>query len=135
MASRIPTEEAELAVARLEAMLPDVRACALTESGVVIASDGGTAGWQEPIRDLWAAAGDDAESVHVATADGEVFGHRLGGLGLVAVSERFTLASLVLTDMRAILRDLKRHGSVTATGARTTEDEFVPGSHPDQSLR
>ncbi len=53
------------------------------------------------------AAGDQAAShVHVATEDGEAFAVRHEGLVMVAVAERFTLASLMIFDMRAVLRDL-----------------------------
>ena len=52
------------------------------------------------------AGGDRAESVHVGTEDGEVFAVRHGELAMVAVSERFTLASLMLFDMRMALREL-----------------------------
>jgi hypothetical protein len=47
-----------------------------------------------------------ADSLHVATEDGEVFAVRHGDLTMVAVSERFALASLMLFDIRTVLRDL-----------------------------
>jgi hypothetical protein len=47
----------------------------------------------------------------VATEDGEAFAVRLEELAMVAVTERFTLASLVIFDMRAVLRDLVRKES------------------------
>ena len=42
----------------------------------------------------------------MATEDGEAFAVRDGDLAMVAVTERFTLASLMLFDMRTVLRDL-----------------------------
>ena len=55
------------------------------------------------------AAGDEpASHVHVATEDGEAFAVRHEGLVMVTVAERFTLASLMIFDMRAVLRDLAR---------------------------
>src|SRR5918994_1903825 len=52
-------------------------------------------------------AGDEAaEHVHVGTEDGEVFAVRHRGLAMVAVSERFTLGSLMIFDMRTTLREL-----------------------------
>ena len=55
------------------------------------------------------AAGDEpAGHVHVATEDGEAFAVRHEGCAMVAVTERFTLASLMIFDMRAVLRDLVR---------------------------
>ena len=47
-----------------------------------------------------------ATQAHVATEEGEVFAVREGGLAMIAVAERFTLASLMLFDMRTVLRDL-----------------------------
>jgi hypothetical protein len=44
----------------------------------------------------------------VATEDGEAFAVRHEDLAMVAVAERFTLASLMIFDMRAVLRDLVR---------------------------
>jgi hypothetical protein len=43
----------------------------------------------------------------VATGEGEVFAVRDDELAVVAVTERFVLASLTIFDMRAVLRDLK----------------------------
>ena len=55
------------------------------------------------------AAGDEpATHAHVATEDGEAFVLRHEALAMVAVAERFTLASLMFFDMRAVLRDLIR---------------------------
>ena len=42
----------------------------------------------------------------MGTEDGEAFGVRHGDLAMVAVADRFTLASLMIFDMRAVLRDL-----------------------------
>ena len=44
----------------------------------------------------------------MATEEGEVFAVRHEGLGAVAVADRFTLASLMIFDMRAVLRDLAK---------------------------
>ena len=46
------------------------------------------------------------EQIHIATEQGEVFAVRAGGFVAVAVAERFALASLMLFDMRAVLREL-----------------------------
>lgn len=51
------------------------------------------------------AAGETATHAHVATGEGEAFVVRLGTLAMVAVTGRFTLASLVLADMRTTLRE------------------------------
>ena len=58
------------------------------------------------LRAADAAADEPAGHVHVATEDGEAFAVRHEGLAMVAVAERFTLASLMIFDMRAVLRDL-----------------------------
>ena len=64
-----------------------------------------------------AAAGGTASHAHVATEDGEAYAVRLAGLAMVAVTDRFTLASLVLADMRAALRELAGAGSADVAEA------------------
>jgi hypothetical protein len=91
-------------------MSPDLRGCAVLDAeGNELASSGG-AGWVEAGSAFLAAAdsadGEPVTQVHVATEGGEAFAVRESGLAMVAVAERFTLASLVLFDMRTILRDL-----------------------------
>lgn len=112
-------EAAEAAVARLTEMSPDLRGCAVLDpEGRALAASGDPESWASAGADLMAAAdaaGDQAASqVHVATEDGEAFAVRHEGLVMVAVAERFTLASLMIFDMRAVLRDLARG---TADGA------------------
>ena len=51
--------------------------------------------------------------MHVGTEDGEVFAVRLGDYAAIAVAERFALTSLVLSDMRAVLRDLAAEPGVS----------------------
>jgi hypothetical protein len=60
-----------------------------------------------------AAGAEPVAHAHVATGDGEAFCVREAGLVAVAVAERFTLASLMLFDMRTALRELaaQRAGS------------------------
>lgn len=102
--------DAELAVARMGEMSPDLRGCAVLDAaGEALASSGGT-GWARAGKAFLAAAdaagGEPASQAHVATEDGEAFAVREGGLAMVAVAERFVLASLMLFDMRTVLRDL-----------------------------
>jgi hypothetical protein len=104
-------EEAERAVLRLQEMAADLRGCAVLDpEGRVLAATGNAANWERAAAELLAAAdaarGEPAEHVHVATEDGEVFAVRHRGLALVAVAERFTLASLMVFDMRTVLREL-----------------------------
>jgi hypothetical protein len=107
---------AQAAVARLGEMSPDLRGCAILDSGgrALAASDQperwGSAG-AALLAAADAAGGEPATHVHVGTEDGEAFAVRHEGLAMVAVAERFTLASLMIFDMRAVLRDLAREAA------------------------
>jgi hypothetical protein len=112
-AERVDPEAAEAAVGRLREMAADLRGCALLgRDGQVLAATGDRDRWGAAATDLLAAADEAGEEpashVHVATEDGEAFAVREGGLAMVAVTERFTLASLMIFDMRAVLRGLVR---------------------------
>src|SRR4051812_44494138 len=103
------------AIAYLEEISPELRGCAiLSEHGEVLAASGEAERWGDPGRELTAAAdaagGEPVAHAHVATGDGEAFCVREGGLTAVAVTERFTLASLMLFDMRIALRQLVAEG-------------------------
>jgi predicted regulator of Ras-like GTPase activity (Roadblock/LC7/MglB family) len=105
-----PTEAA-VALARLEAMSGDVRgAVILGPEGAALAASGDSERWTEAARAMLAAAdaaaGEPVSHAHVGTEDGEAFAVRQGGFALVAAAERFTLASLVFADMRAVLREV-----------------------------
>jgi hypothetical protein len=102
---------AQAAVARMSEMSPDLRGCAILDAdGRALGATGDPERWESAgtaLLDAADAAGDQtATHVHVATEDGEAFGLRHGGMAMVAVAERFTLASLMIFDMRAVLRDL-----------------------------
>jgi hypothetical protein len=111
-AERVSSEAAETAVARLREMSADLRGCAVLADARVLAATGDPDRWGAPAADLLAAAdeaGDEpASHLHVATEDGEAFAVREADLTMVAVTERFTLASLMIFDMRAVLRGLAR---------------------------
>jgi predicted regulator of Ras-like GTPase activity (Roadblock/LC7/MglB family) len=116
-ASAAPTQasEAERALGYLREMSPDLRGAAiLAGDGSVLASSGEAAAWGEAARELLrvadAAGGEPVEQVHVGTEEGEVFAVRSEALAAVAVTDRFTLASLMLFDLRTVLRDLARAG-------------------------
>jgi predicted regulator of Ras-like GTPase activity (Roadblock/LC7/MglB family) len=106
------SESAEAALAFLTEMSPDLRGAAvLGPEGEILAATGEEPErWGEDAAALFAAA--DAaeetpvEQVHIATEQGEVFAIRHQGLAAVAVTERFALASLLLFDMRSMLREL-----------------------------
>ena len=112
-AERVTAEAAEAAVGRLREMSADLRGCAvLGPDRQVLAATGDRDRWAPAAGDLLDAAdeagGEPASHLHVATEEGEVFAVREEGLAIVAVAERFTLASLMIFDMRAVLRDLAR---------------------------
>src|SRR3954452_23470298 len=107
-------EAAEAALAFLAEMSPDLRGAAvLGPEGEVLAATGEEPErWGEDAAALFAAAdaaeGVPVEQVHVATEQGEVFAIRNQGLAAVSVTERFALASLMLFDMRSMLRELDK---------------------------
>jgi hypothetical protein len=109
-----PTQtQAELAAARFRSLSDEIRGCAILGPHGILAATGERDAWAGPAAELLAAAdaaagSGGASQAHVATEEGEAYAVRLAGLAMVAVTDRFTLASLVLADMRATLRDLAR---------------------------
>lgn len=104
-------DAAEAALAFLTEMSPDLRGAAILDSaGTTLAATGEPGPWREDAAALFEVAdragAEPVEQVHVATEQGEVFALRHAGLAAVAVTERFALASLMLFDLRAVLRDL-----------------------------
>lgn len=112
-------DAAAAALAYLTEMSPDLRGGAiLTSAGAVLAASDEPGRWREDAAALLAVAdgagGEPVEQLHIATEQGEVFALRHAGLIAVAVTERFALASLLLFDMRAALRDLAAGGNGAA---------------------
>ena len=113
-AQRVPGDSAaEAAIARLAEMSPDLRGCAILDGqGRTLAASGDPERWAWAGGALLAAADaartEPATHVHVATEEGEAFAVRHEGLAMVSVADRFTLSSLMIFDMRAVLRDLTR---------------------------
>jgi hypothetical protein len=111
---RAPSQsQAELAAARFRGLSDEIRGCAILGPQGVLAATGERDTWAGPAAELLGAAdaaagGSGASHAHVATEEGEAYAVRVAGLAMVAVTDRFTLASLVLADMRATLRDLAR---------------------------
>jgi hypothetical protein len=107
-------ESAEAALEFLGEMSPDLRGAAiLGPAGEVLAVTGEEPErWGEDASVLFAAAdgaeGTPVEQVHIATEQGEVFAIRNAGLTAIAVTDRFALASLMLFDLRSMLRELAR---------------------------
>ena len=107
--------DAARAVSYLEEISNELRGCAiLSERGEVLAASGDLEEWGEAGRELIAAAdsagGQPVAQAHVATGDGEAFCVREGPYVAVAVSERFTLSSLMIFDIRNALRRIGRPG-------------------------
>jgi hypothetical protein len=110
-----PANPADRATAYLREISPEMRGCAiLSASGELLSSWPEDGGWGaaavELVEAADAAGSEPASHAHIATGDGEVFMVRHGGLVAVAVTERLVLASLVLFDLRAALRDLAGGG-------------------------
>jgi predicted regulator of Ras-like GTPase activity (Roadblock/LC7/MglB family) len=106
---------ARRAVEFLMEISPDLRGTAvLGPDGSLLAASNGSKHWAEDAAALLAAAdaagSEPVEQVHIGTEQGEVFAIRHEGLAAVAVTDRFALASLMLFDMRALLRDLAGGG-------------------------
>jgi hypothetical protein len=106
----ISGDAAEGALAYLTEMSPDLRGAAiLTGGGAILAASGDANRWHEDVATLFEVAdrsGEPVQQVHIGTEQGEVFALRHAGLAVVAVTDRFALASLTFFDMRALLRDL-----------------------------
>jgi hypothetical protein len=105
--------DAEAALARLQGFSAAIRGAAIVDdAGEVLAATGPAERWAGPARELLAAAdsaaGEPVLQAHVGTEDGEAFAVRQDGLAAVAVAERFVLASLMTSDLRAALRALAR---------------------------
>ena len=108
--------DAGSAVEYLEEVSNELRGCAIfSDDGEVLAASGDAAAWGEAGRELIAAAdaaeGEPVSHAHVATGDGEAFCVREGGYVAVAVTDRFTLASLMIFDTRIVLQRLAEAGS------------------------
>ena len=106
---------AAAALAFLTEMSPDLRGGAiLAGDGTVLAASDQPGRWREDAATLFeiadAAGAEPVEQVHIATEQGEVFALRAHGFAAVVVADRFALASLLLFDMRATLRDLALAG-------------------------
>jgi predicted regulator of Ras-like GTPase activity (Roadblock/LC7/MglB family) len=114
----VSADSAQRAVEFLIEISPDLRGAAIVGGdGSVLAASSDPGRWGEDAAALFEAA--DAagpgpvEQVHIGTEQGEVFALRHAGLTAVAVTDRFALASLMLFDMRALLRDLAAGGDGT----------------------
>lgn len=103
------------AVAWLCDNVPEVRGAALLDGGGdVLAATGEAGRWAGPVAALLEGAEEpgrpEPEQVHVGTEDGEVIAVREAGFVMVAVTDRFPLASLVAFDMRRLIGGLASTG-------------------------
>lgn len=108
-------DAARRGIAYLNELQPQLRSAAvLAPDGGSIEASGDPSGWDAPARRLLDAAGlregEEDWQLHVATTQGEVFGVRAGGAVMLAVTERFVLASLLLHDLRMVIRDMLGEG-------------------------
>jgi hypothetical protein len=106
-------EAAERALARLTELAVDLRAAAILESdGTMLATTGPGDEWAEQSHLLIGAARDAVGGVidrlHVGTTEGEIFAVPEHERWCVAITERFTLASLLIFDLRVVLREMAR---------------------------
>jgi len=111
----VSPEAARGALAFLTEMSPDLRGAAILDrDGAVLAASSQPERWREDAATLLGVADSAGEEpvdrLHIATEQGEVFAVRHAGLAVVAVTDRFALASLLLFDMRSLLRDLADGG-------------------------
>lgn len=114
--------DAALAAERFAELSPAIRGCVILGAGDrSLGASGDRKAWAEAALQLLKsadrAAGGRCSQAHVATEEGETYAVRLGELAMVAVTDRFTLASLVHSDLRSTLRDLER-GVATVPGIR-----------------
>jgi len=121
-APSIPPSAAARAIAYLAELQPDLVGAAIVDSrGTVVAATEGEPGeWQAPVDRLLAAA-DEGEAgkaveLHIADPGGEVFAVREAGAALIAIAERFVLASLLAFDMRTVLRGMVADRGGSAAG-------------------
>ncbi len=109
MSATAATDAAAAAVEQLGAGA-GIRACAVLDPGGELLAASADNDWAAQARRIWEAAADPARPapvhVHVATDGGEVFVVRGGSGTIIAVADRFALASLMLCDLRAALRGL-----------------------------
>ena len=103
--------QAALALARLRELSVDMRGGAFfAPSGELMASTGDDTVWAEfgTALVLAAEAADPREfsQLHVGGEAGEVFLVRYEGYAIIVTAERYTLASLFASDLRATLHDL-----------------------------
>ncbi|CAN5572636.1 hypothetical protein BH10ACT11_BH10ACT11_16770 [soil metagenome] len=127
--------DAAVAVKRFSLLSAETRGCAILGPGDrSLAATGERKVWADAGSHLLEAADRAARGrctqAHVATEEGEAYAVRLGDLAMVAVTDRFTLASLVLADMRSTLRDLANVAGVAQQPTGAPTGPIAPSSPP-----
>jgi predicted regulator of Ras-like GTPase activity (Roadblock/LC7/MglB family) len=88
-----------------------LRACALLRSDGSVLAETADVAWAGAVAELWSAAAREGEpepvQLHVATEEGEIYAVRDDDATAVAVTDRFTLASLMFCDLRSALRRVR----------------------------
>jgi hypothetical protein len=115
-------ESGDAGLAYLAELEPDVRAAGIfgPDGSPVATSAPDLPGFLEAAPQLLQAVGEasggerEVDSCHVALENGEVFMVREAGMTMIAVTDRFVLASLTAFDMRMTLRDFLETGENSA---------------------
>lgn len=111
LSSAVAETDAERAVGRLVEMCADLRSCAIVADGGGVLAESAPNDWGAAVPRLWELLDGDrgatAGQIHVGSEGGELFAARLDGITVVALTDRFALASLMFCDLRAVLRDLR----------------------------
>lgn len=101
---------ADAAVDGLIESCAGLRSCAVLDRHGEVLAQSADNDWATESAHLWEAATDEARAlpaqIHVATEAGEVYAFRNDAGSVIAVTDRFTLASLMFCDLRAALRRL-----------------------------
>jgi hypothetical protein len=104
-------DRADEVVAELIEESAGLRSCAVIDDGGETLAATDTREWAPQAERLWRAAADpdgaDPAYVHVAIDAGELFAVRDERFTVIGIADRFSLASLILCDLRAALRRLE----------------------------
>ena len=88
-----------------------LRSCAVIDGRGEVLAASDPRDWAVQAERLWAAAADpghaDPAYVHVAIDTGELFAMRDERFTVIGIADRFSLASLILCDLRAAIRRLE----------------------------
>ncbi len=92
-----------------------LRSCAILDSAGAVVAESAPNDWAAGAIEIWSSVADESRpeptQVHVANEDGEVYAVRGPAGSAIAVTDRFTLASLMFCDLRSALRGLEERPS------------------------